>query len=297
MAQTYCERLTQRTLSLGHAVCVGMDPVAKKIPGEGPIALRIERFYQDMLSAMDKESVYPAAVKPNSAFFEAHGLECLRVLSQLIRECQSRGILVVLDAKRGDIGTTSEAYARAAFEIYGADAVTVAPYMGWDSVRPFLEVSKAQGIYLLVRTSNPSARDFQELQVSDGRLAPEPLYRRVAAKVAEWNNGNLGAVVGATAPTEMTELLSFWKEHEQEIPLLVPGIAVRGVSGGQGGDAVGIMHSIHQAGSHWSYHLITSSSGINYAYEKFPQMTPAQASVRALGELIEELQNAVRNLA
>src|SRR5690606_3354097 len=107
-------------------------------------------------------------VKPNSAFFEAHGLECLRVLSVLIRECQQRGILVVLDAKRGDIGTTSEAYARAAFESYGADAVTVAPYMGWDSVRPFLEVSQGQGIYILVRTSNPSARDFQELLVSDG---------------------------------------------------------------------------------------------------------------------------------
>jgi orotidine-5'-phosphate decarboxylase len=293
---TYFERLTQRTTSLGHALCVGMDPVAKKIPGSGAISARIETFYLDMLAEMDRAGVYPAAVKPNSAFFEAHGLDCLRVLSKIIRESQQRGIIVVLDAKRGDIGTTSEAYARAAFESYGADAVTVAPYMGWDSVRPFLEVSQGQGIYVLVRTSNPSARDFQELMVSDGGRAPEPLYRRVAAKLAEWNNGNLGAVVGATAPTELTELLSFWKEHGQDIPLLVPGIAVKGVSGGQGGDAQGVMHAVQAAGSHWSYHLITSSSGINYAYEKYPELKPAQASVKAMQELIDELQSAVKDL-
>lgn len=296
MAETYFERLTQRTQALGHATCVGMDPVAKKIPGVGDISSRIERFYLDMFAEMDKSGIYPAAVKPNSAFFEAHGLECLRVLSHLIREAQQRGILVVLDAKRGDIGTTSEAYARAAFEIYGADAVTVAPYMGWDSIRPFLEVSQSQGIYVLVRTSNPSARDFQDLHVSDGGRAPEPLYRRVAAKLVEWNNGNLGAVVGATAPGELTELLSFWKEHGHEIPLLVPGIAVKGVSGGQGGDAIGVLQAIQKAGSHWSYHLITSSSGINYAYEKFPKLTPAQASVQALRDLIDELQSAVKDL-
>lgn len=290
---TYLQRLKARTSLLGHAVCVGMDPVAKKIPGEGGIALRIERFYMQMLEAMDKAGVHPAAVKPNIAYFEAHGLDCLSVLMRLITECQERGILVILDAKRGDIGTTSEAYARAAFEVYGADAVTVAPYMGWDTVRPFIEVSQAQGIYVLVRTSNPSARDFQELWVKDGDLAPERLYRRVAAKLVEWNNDNLGAVVGATVPSELTELLEFWKGHGQELPLLIPGIAVKGVSGGQGGDAHAVVQAMRKAGSDPLLHLITSSSGINYAYEKFPSLTPAQASVQALKDLITELREAM----
>jgi orotidine-5'-phosphate decarboxylase len=291
--KTYLERLLSRTRLLGHATCVGMDPVAKKIPGEGTIAVRIERFYVQMLEAMDKAGVHPAAVKPNIAYFEAHGLDCLRVLMRLVTECQERGILVILDAKRGDIGTTSEAYARAAFEVYGADAVTVAPYMGWDTVRPFIEVSQAQGIYVLVRTSNPSARDFQELWVQEGDKAPERLYRRVAAKLTEWNNGNIGAVVGATAPSELTELLAFWKGHGHDIPLLVPGIAVKGVSGGQGGDAHGVVHAIRKAGSNPLMHLITSSSGINYAYEKFPKLSAAEASVQALKDLIAELREAM----
>ncbi len=293
---TYLERLFLRTSTVGHAVCVGMDPVPRKIPGDGPIAARIERFYLDMLEAMDVAGVHPAAVKPNIAYFEAHGLDCLHALMRLITECQERGILVILDAKRGDISSTSEAYARAAFEVYGADAVTVAPYMGWDTIKPFLDVSQGQGIYVLVRTSNASARDFQELWVSNGEQAPERLYRRVAAKVAEWNNGNLGAVVGATAPKELEELLSFWKEQNQDMPLLIPGVAVAGVSGGQGGDCREVLHAVKRAQSHWGWHLINSSSGINYAYEKHRNLKPAEASVLALKELIEELQTVQKEL-
>lgn len=289
---TYQERLLLRTRTVGHAVCVGMDPVARKIPGDGPIVPRIERFYLEMLEAMDFAGVHPAAVKPNIAYFEAHGLDCLQSLMRLITECQERGILVILDAKRGDISSTSEAYARAAFEVYGADAVTISPYMGWDTVKPFIDVSQGQGIYVLVRTSNASARDFQELWVSNGEQAPERLYRRVAAKVAEWNNGNLGAVVGATAPKELEELLSFWKEQNQDMPLLVPGVAVAGVSGGQGGDCREVLHAVKRAQSHWGLHLINSSSGINYAYEKHRNLKPAEASVLALKELIGELQSA-----
>jgi len=292
----YKQRLSARTRQVGHTICVGFDPILHKIPGDGPVAYRIEKFYLEMLDAMDKAQVYPAAVKPNSAYFEAHGLDCLQVLRKLVAACQERGILVILDAKRGDIASTSGAYAQAAFEVFGADAVTVAPYMGWDTVKPFLDASKSQGVYVLVRTSNPSARDFQELWVSDGNLAPERLFRRVAAKLLEWNNGDIGAVIGATAPAELEEILSFWKEHEQDIPLLIPGIAVAGVSGGQGGDMREVLHAIHRAGSDWSLHLINSSSGVNYAYEKHAGMAPAEASVLALRELIQQMQTVIRDL-
>lgn len=285
----YQERLLHRTREAGNTVCVGLDPVPKKIPGAGAPEERIKRFYSDMLDAMLARDVLPAAVKPNMAYFECVSLACLQVLQDLIKAYRSAGALVVLDAKRGDIASTSGAYARMAFEVMGADAVTTAPYMGLDTIKPFQDVSKEQGIYILVRTSNPSAKDFQELPVGpDGA----PLYRKVAEKVADWNDGNLGAVVGATAPRELRELLAYWKSRGREVPVLIPGIAVKGVSGGQTGSAEEVYQAIRDAGSDPGLHLISSSSGINYAYEKYPDLKPAEASLRALEELIDELSAA-----
>ena len=283
---TYQEMVAARTRRAGNTVCVGMDPILKKIPGGGSPEEKIKRFYSDLLETMLARKVLPAAVKPNIAYYEAISLSCLQVLKDLIAAFRAAGVLVILDAKRGDISSTSGAYAQSAFDVFGADAVTAAPYMGLDTIKPFQDVSKGQGIYVLVRTSNPSARDFQDLAVGPEGI---PLYRKVAEKLADWNDGNLGAVVGATAPKELRDLLAYWKGRGREVPVLIPGIAIAGVSGGQTGSVSEVYQAIKDAGSDPWLHLINSSSGINYAYEKFPALAPAQASVNALEELIAEI--------
>lgn len=293
----YLETVRARTRRAGNPVCVGLDPVLGKIPGsgapgergapggQGAPEERIKRFYSEMLEAMLARNILPAAVKPNMAYYEGVNLACLQVLKELIAAFRAAGVLVVLDAKRGDISSTSGAYAKMAFEVFGADAVTAAPYMGLDTVKPFQDVSAGQGIYVLVRTSNPSAKDFQALPVGPEGV---PLYRKVAEKLADWNDGNLGAVVGATAPAELRDLLAYWKGRGREIPVLIPGIAIAGVSGGQTGSVGEVYQAIGDAGSDPALHLINSSSGINYAYEKYPDLGAAAASVRALEELIGE---------
>jgi orotidine-5'-phosphate decarboxylase len=288
----YKERLLRRTRAIGNTVCVGMDPVLGRIPMPGSPEERLKAFYGEMLEGMLAKNVLPAAVKPNIAYFEALGLGGLAVLKDLISAFRQAGVLVVLDAKRGDISSTSAAYARMAFEAFGADAVTAAPYMGLDTIKPFQDVARDQGIYVLVRTSNASARDFQDLVVQ-GEGGNVPLYRKVAEKVADWQDGNLGAVVGATAPKELEELLRYWVGRGKDLPVLIPGIAVAGVSGGQGGSVTDVYRSIRNAGSDPMLHLINSSSGINYAYEKYPTLTPAEASVRALEELIGEISKSI----
>lgn len=292
---TWRSRLLDRTSSTGNTLCVGLDPVLKKLPpSAGSSADRVRRFFADLLEAMARRNLMPAAVKPNSAYFEALGLEALGVLQTTIREYRDAGILVILDAKRGDIATSSGAYATAAFDdaAFGSDAVTAAPYMGSDSLGPFQQAAaaagKGQGIYVLVRTSNPGARDFQELTVDLGEGRRLPLYRVVAERVAGWDRGDLGAVVGATAPRELEELVAFWRGLGNEIPMLIPGISVGGI--GQGGDISEVLSAIRAGGGDPRLHLLNSSSGVNYAYERFSSLTPAEASVKA----IEEIFSAMR---
>lgn len=286
------DKVLARTREAGNTICMGIDPVLGKIPGQAPAPERIKRFYGDILDAMLARDVLPAAVKPNSAYFEALGLPCLEALKELIDAYRGAGVLVILDAKRGDIASTSAAYAKAAFQAYGADAVTAAPYMGLDTIKPFQEVARDQGTYVLVRTSNPSARDFQDLQVAAGGEAPRPLYRVVAEKLADWQDGSLGAVVGATAPRELRELLEYWVGRGKDCPVLIPGVAVAGVSGGQSGSITDVIRAVRDSGSEPGLHLINSSSGINYAYEKYPGLKPAEASLRALEAMIEECASA-----
>ncbi len=284
----YIDRVKARAREAGNTLCVGLDPVMEKIPtrGESP-ADKIRRFYEAMLNAMAKRKLLPCAVKPNMAYYESLDLECLAAMQAIMRDFQGEGVLAILDAKRGDISTSSTGYAKMAFQVYGSDAVTVNPYMGFDSVEPFLDFG-SRGVYVLVRTSNPSARDFQDLLVKteEGFV---PLYRVVASRLLKWNNGNLGAVVGATAPAELEWLLSFWKNHGQDIPTLIPGVAVGGVSGGQTGSLKEVVKAIRNSGSEFHCHLINSSSGINYAYEKYSELKPAEASVKALETMMEEM--------
>jgi orotidine-5'-phosphate decarboxylase len=247
MQKTFAERLGQALTASGGLLCVGLDPDPARLPSD------LSRDPEPLLAfnrrIVDATADLAAAYKPQIAFYSALGKEA--ELLDSIRYVRERAphALVILDAKRNDIGNTAEAYAREAFDRYGADAVTINPYMGEDSVRPFL-VRPDRGAILLCRTSNAGARDFQDLLV-DGL----PLYRRVAERAArDWNgNGNLLLVVGATYPAEMAEL----RRVHPDVWFLVPGI------GAQGGD----LDSTLAAGldARGAGLLINSSRGIIYA--------------------------------
>jgi orotidine-5'-phosphate decarboxylase len=222
MTLTFAERLARAQLASGGLVCVGLDPDPAKLPqdlgeaGGGAPLLAFNRRIVDATADL------AAAYKPQIAFYSALGAEDELLASiRYIRE-RAPAALVILDAKRNDIGNTAAAYAREAFDRYDADAVTVNPYMGEDSIRPFL-ARPDRGAILLCRTSNPGAKDFQDLLI-DGL----PLYRRVAERAAgHWNeHRNLMLVVGATYPREMADL----RLAHPDLPFLVPGI------GAQGGD-------------------------------------------------------------
>ena len=203
-------------------LCVGLDPEPAKFPGawKGD-AGRIAEFCAAIVDAT-KDLV--CAYKPQVAYFAAHRAEAqLEALCAHIRRV-APGVPVILDAKRGDIGSTAEQYAREAFERYQADAVTLSPFMGFDSVEPFLRHA-GKGVILLCRTSNPGGDDLQA-QVLEGG---ERVYERIARLAAgPWNrNGQVGLVVGATYPAEVARV----RELAPTLPLLIPGV------GAQGGDA------------------------------------------------------------
>jgi orotidine-5'-phosphate decarboxylase len=243
----FAERLDHALSTACSLVCVGLDPDLAKLPAD----LRAEPQPLFAFARRIVDATYDLALayKPQIAFYSALGKEDeLAASIRYIRE-RAPAALVILDAKRGDIGNTAEAYAREAFDRYGADAVTVNPYMGEDSVLPFL-ARPDRGAILLCRTSNPGARDFQDLEV-DG----EPLYKRVAARAAErWNvHRNLMLVVGATCPREMAEL----RRAHPELWFLVPGI------GAQGGDLDGTLAAGLDARG--AGLLISSSRAVIYA--------------------------------
>lgn len=247
MSKTFAERFSRALQTSGSLVCIGLDPEPAKLPPD--LGKEASPLYAFNRRIVDATFDIAAAYKPQIAFYSAVGAEDQLALSiRYIRE-RAPAALVILDAKRGDIGNTAEAYAREAFDRYGADAVTVNPYMGEDSVRPFL-ARKDRGALLLCRTSNSGAKDFQDL-VLDGL----PLYRHVARHAADhWNqHGNLMLVVGATVPREMAEL----RAAHPQLPFLVPGI------GAQGGDLQATLASGLDA--HGAGLLISASRSIIYA--------------------------------
>src|ERR1700678_3688770 len=244
---SFAERLLRAQLKAGGLLCVGLDPDPAKLPAD--LAGEAQPLYAFGRRIVDATCGIAAAYKPQFAFYGALGAE--EELAASIRYIRERApdALVILDAKRNDIGNTAEAYAREAFDRYDADAVTVNPYMGEDSVRPFL-ARPDRGAILLCRTSNPGARDFQDLTV-DGL----PLYRRIAERAAgHWNaHRNLMLVVGTTYPREMADL----RRAHPDVPFLVPGI------GAQGGDLEATLAAGLDAQG--SGLLINSSRGIIYA--------------------------------
>jgi orotidine-5'-phosphate decarboxylase len=203
-------------------LCVGLDPEPAKFPG----AWRGDagRIYDFCAAIVDATHSQVCAFKPQIAYFAAHRAEdqLERLMAHIRRVAP--GVPVILDAKRGDIGSTAEQYAREAFVRYGADAVTLSPFMGFDSIEPYLQFD-GKGVILLCRTSNPGGSDLQAQRLADGSLLYEHIARLAAGP---WNrNGQLGLVVGATFPAEIARV----RELAPTLPLLIPGV------GAQGGDA------------------------------------------------------------
>jgi orotidine 5'-phosphate decarboxylase subfamily 2 len=209
----YFERLRAAATANRSLLCVGLDPDPERIPGGASGALR------HCLEVVDRTAEHVCCFKPNAAFWEQYGAAGWQALSELRGRIPAE-VPVLFDAKRGDIGSTMRAYARSAFEVLGADAITASPYLGADSLSELTRYSD-RGVYVLCRTSNPGAADLQHLETG-GR----PLYLQVAS-LAETlaGSGNVGLVVGATAPEQLAEVRA-----ASSLPFLVPGV------GSQGGD-------------------------------------------------------------
>jgi len=244
-------------------LCVGLDPRPGYIPNGDILA-----FNQ---RTVEQTADLACAYKPNFAFYEAQGLEGLKALKQTVDYIhQTTDVPVILDAKRGDIGSTAEAYARAAFEVWGADAVTVNPYLGHDSLLPFLRYSD-RGVFVLCHTSNPGAEDFQTLPVGDYAL-----YEIIAQRATEWNTqGNLGLVVGATYSEELAAV----RRIAPEMWLLVPGIGAQGgdleatLSTGLRADGLGLIISASRSITFAEaprQAALTLRDQINYLRSQFP---------------------------
>lgn len=244
---TFIQQLQAAWQSNQSLLCVGLDPDIQRFPAE--LQGQPDAIYQFCKAMVDATASVACSFKPQIAYFAALRAEDqLEAICRYIKQ-QYPHIPVILDAKRGDIGATAEQYAREAYERYGADAVTVNPYMGFDSVQPYMEW-KDKGVIILCRTSNAGGSDLQFLDVGG-----KPLYQHVAQLVAEkWNaNGQAALVVGATFPNEIAAV----REITGDMPLLIPGI------GAQGGDIEATVRAGRTANG--TGMMINSSRAILYA--------------------------------
>jgi len=251
---SFMASLKNRWQQSNSLVCVGLDPEPAKFPVR--LANDPDAIFNFCRVIVDATAQYACCFKPQIAHFAALGAE--DALQRVIAHTHVThpGIPVILDAKRSDIGSTAQHYATEAFDRYGADAVTANPYLGRDSLQPFLDRSE-KGVVILCRTSNPGATDLQDLVV-DGR----PLYQHVAEKIArEWNeNGNCLLVVGATFPRELSEVRTI----VGDMPLLIPGVGAQGgdveavVRNGKTADGTGLIVSSSRA-------ILYSSNGDDFA--------------------------------
>jgi orotidine-5'-phosphate decarboxylase len=245
-------------------LCVGLDPEPSRFPGK--LKGQPGKIYDFCAAIVDATADLVIAFKPQIAYFAAHRAEAqLESLIHYMRRVAPQ-VPVILDAKRGDIGSTAQQYAIEAFERYGADAVTLSPFMGFDSVEPYLKYH-GKGAFLLCRTSNPGGDDLQNQRLAS--LAGQPLLYEHVARLAQgpWNfNGQLGLVVGATYPAEIERVRAI----APTLPLLIPGV------GAQGGDALATVRAGWAEGAPI---IINSSRAVLYASaaDDFAQAARAEA--------------------
>ena len=271
---TFLDLLHGATARNDSLLCVGLDPQPQRFP-EG-LRGYAHRIYDFCAAIVDATCDLACAFKPQIAYFAAHGAE--GQLERLMQHMRANAphVPVILDAKRGDIGSTAQQYAREAFERYGADAVTLSPFMGFDSIEPYLEYH-GKGAFLLCRTSNPGGDDIQAQRLASVQGQPL-LYEHIAAQAqGPWNkNGQLGLVVGATYPEEIARV----RQLAPTLPLLIPGV------GAQGGDAVATVRAgLTQEGTI----AVNSSRAVLYASGEADY---AQAARRAAQATRAALQQA-----
>jgi len=258
------ERLAKSAKEKKTILCFGVDPDLGRIKGDGDGSVTgkaetvIGPFFHDIIGKLLAENAI-AALKPNYAYFAQYGFGGLYALEDIIQHYRKE-VPIILDGKRGDIGKSSEAYAREAYDFWGADALTISPYMGEDSVKPFVRDGKLA--YMLCRTSNKGAADFQEL-----KCGKKYIYEIVAEKAMEWK---CGLVVGATSDA----IAKLAARTKNTVPFLIPGV------GAQGGDLEAVMKAIT---GNAAIHRINASSSIAYAYEKGGK--PADAALKEAEKL------------
>jgi len=262
MAMKFTDKLLNASRKNKSWLCIGLDPDPELMP-----AVDVLQFNKAIIEAT---SDLVCAYKPNLAFYEALGTEGLAILEKTV-EYVPGDIPVIGDAKRGDIGNTARAYARALFSVLGFDAATVNPYLGFDSIGPFIKYQD-KGVFILCRTSNKGATDFQNLHTDD-----LPLYEAVARKAKEWNTySNIGLVVGATYPEDLKRVRSICPE----MPLLIPGI------GAQGGDlAAAVGYGVDARGEKA---IINVSRQILYASKE-------KDFARAARNVAEQIRNQIND--
>jgi orotidine-5'-phosphate decarboxylase len=288
MSKHFADRLAAAVHARGTSLCVGLDPRWEQLPlevrrrhDEGTLAAAARAFEEFCLRVLDVVAPLVPIVKPQSAFFEACGPAGLSALQRILARARHKGLLTILDSKRNDIASTAEAYADAAFAgttlansvhpVWQADALTVNPYLGRDAIEPFLKSARKVngGIFVLVRTSNPGAKLFQDLDCG-GR----PLYQHVADAVSAWTRENLshcglgdvGAVVGATHPAELVLL----RKQLPDVIFLIPGY------GAQGGTAADCAPGFRADGLGA---IVNSSRGIAACFK--PEESKWEAAVEA----------------
>ncbi len=303
------QQLIEKIKKTKAPICVGLDPMLGYIPehilkksyGEFGETLEgaADAIWQFNKEIVDHTCDLIPSVKPQIAMYEQFGIEGLKSYQKTVDYCQEKGLLVIGDAKRGDIGSTSAAYAVGhlgkvqvggnTYSGFHTDFLTVNPYLGTDGVKPFVDVCNTddKGLFVLVKTSNPSSGEFQD-RLIDGR----PLYELVAEKVVEWGNAsmdgdysNVGAVVGATYP-EMSKILRGLMPHTY---FLVPGY------GAQGGTAADLAHCFNEDGLGA---VVNSSRGIIAAYrqEKYSKFGPehfAEASRQAVIDMVADINSVL----
>jgi orotidine-5'-phosphate decarboxylase len=275
---SFMQSLQQAWARNNSLVCVGLDPEPAKFPAA--FHGKPDAVFEFCRAIVDATASLACAFKPQIAHFAA--LRAEDALERLIAHIHDKhpGVPVILDAKRGDIGSTAQHYATEAFDRFGADAVTLNPYMGRDSIQPFLDRTD-KGVILLCHTSNPGAADLQDLNVHDANGVAKPLYQHVAQIIArDWNtNGNCALVTGATWPKQLAEVRALIGD----MPLLVPGI------GAQGGDVEAVVR-YGQTANHTGL-MINSSRAILYASNSDNFAEAARAATQELRDTINRYRH------
>lgn len=287
MSKRHFFTMLQRQWNEGKFVCVGLDSEYKRIPRCVKTIHIGDTMFSFNQLIIDATKDIAGAYKPNLAFYERYGQNGMRTLFRTIEEIKHRapGVPIILDAKRGDIGNTNLNYVEEAFTYFDADAITIHPYLGKEAMQPFLDQTN-KGIFVLCRTSNKGAGEFQDLDVVTSRsqttrkVYTTKLYRKVADNVVtDWNtNYNCGLVVGATFPEELKAV----RELVGDMPILIPGI------GAQGGDIQKTVLAGRNSNNEGM--IINSSSGIIFASGKKDFAEKAREKTISLNDQINEFR-------